>query len=131
VFGGDAGLSVDRSTVGARDRDLWDCDEWGRLEVLSSPGGWIGVRVAVAWDWGDVNFAGVVAGIFWVVRTEFKLGCGLILYHQLLDRLIAKFGEDKHPTSRKSSETFKLNRYDIIKLITSSVLAIHEPRRTY
>lgn len=74
MFGGNASLSVDKSPVGARDRDLWNCDEWRRLEVLSAPGGWSGVRIAVAWDWGDVDFAGVVAGIFWVLRTEFELG---------------------------------------------------------
>jgi hypothetical protein len=81
VSGGDAGLSVDRSAVRARDRDLWDCDQWRGLEVLSAPGGWSGVRIAVAWDWRDVDFTGVVAGILWVLRTEFELGYGWNLYH--------------------------------------------------
>ena len=63
-----------RSAVGARDRDLWDCDQWRGLEVLSAPGGWIGIRIAIAWHWRNVDFTGVVAGIFWVVRTEFELG---------------------------------------------------------
>jgi hypothetical protein len=42
--------------------------------MRSAPSGWSGVRIAVAWDWGDVDFAGVVAGILWVLRTEFELG---------------------------------------------------------
>ena len=73
MFGGDAGLSVDQSAVGARDRDLWDCDQWRGLEVLSDPGRWNGVRIAVAWDWGDADFTLNIAGILWVVRTEFEL----------------------------------------------------------
>jgi hypothetical protein len=77
---------VDQSTVGAIDRDLWNCDKWRGLEVLSAPGRWIGVRIAVAWDWGDVDSTRVVAGILWLLRTEFELGYDLILYHQLFDR---------------------------------------------
>ena len=76
MFSRNAGLSVDQPAVGARDRDLWDCHQWRGLEVLSASGGWIGVRIAVTWDWGDVDFAGVVAGILWVLRTEFDLGYG-------------------------------------------------------
>lgn len=36
MFGGDASLLVDQSTVGAIGDDLWHCDEWGGLEVLSA-----------------------------------------------------------------------------------------------
>ncbi len=72
----DASLSVDRSAVGGRERDLWDCYQWRGLEVLSAPGGWSGVRIAVAWDWRDVDFAGAVAGILWILRTKFELGYG-------------------------------------------------------
>jgi hypothetical protein len=53
------------------------------LEVLSAPGGWSGIRISVAWDWRDVDFTWDIAGILWVLRTEFEIGYGGNIYHFL------------------------------------------------